>query len=212
MSILLTSSTDEQAPLPNVFDLMMSQVYKMRANVDILFNCQMGRGRTTTGMVVACLMRLILTADAQELSMSPINDVSDSIDNIDQDENERKRYMRGEYKLVLQLIRVLPHGKLSKMYADRAIDTCGHIQDIRGAIYDFKLRSESHEAGSKKLEGTLEAGLNYLIRYFFLVTFADYLLEYQDAQLKESFPSFSSWLADRREITNIIHKSNQDLS
>ncbi len=35
-------STDEQAPIPTVFDLLINQVAKTTANVDILFNCQMG--------------------------------------------------------------------------------------------------------------------------------------------------------------------------
>ena len=199
--------------MPAVFDLIMGQVAKMSATVDILFNCQMGRGRTTTGMVVACLMRLIRTTTLQSNPQSPMNEESDSNDSVDQEENERKRYMRGEYKIILQQLRVLPHGKLSKVYVDRAIDTCSHIQDIRGAIYDFKLRAESLEHGTKKHEATLEVGLNYLIRYFFLVTFADYLLESQHTVgVDGEFPSFTSWLTDRREITNIIRKSNQDLS
>jgi protein-tyrosine phosphatase len=49
--------TDEQAPLPGVFSQLLDRVREgLAQNADFVFNCQMGRGRTTTGMITACLI------------------------------------------------------------------------------------------------------------------------------------------------------------
>ena len=51
--------TDEQAPLPAALAQLLERVRVGLAScedADFVFNCQMGRGRTTTGMVTACLI------------------------------------------------------------------------------------------------------------------------------------------------------------
>jgi hypothetical protein len=291
--------TDEQAPIPAVFDLLIKRVSLLDEHTDVLFNCQMGRGRTTTGMVIACVMEmiqyglsqgdstkdLVLATPPLSGSLVAINpgaglgnnemslimeqveyglwdeDDEDSPAGSDKfeadhvratEESHRIRYLKGEYKIILQLLSVLPYGKQSKRLVDKAVDLCNHIQDIRGAIYDFKLRIEaidesaqssgwSSASKKKKYEALMEVGLNYLIRYFFLITFAAYLLEKragglefkrrsrsqssveippdnsvqvdtQAEQPDDPFPSFTAWLADRREILNICRRANQDFS
>ena len=42
----------------------------------------------------------------------------------------------GEYKLILQLVSVLSHGKIAKTLADRAIDLMQDVQNLRKAIYE----------------------------------------------------------------------------
>lgn len=42
---LMLCRTDEQAPIPTVFDELLNQVSKINGNVDIIFNCQMGQVR-----------------------------------------------------------------------------------------------------------------------------------------------------------------------
>jgi protein-tyrosine phosphatase len=49
--------TDEQAPLPAALSQLLERVTSTYETTgDFIFNCQMGRGRTTTGMVTACLI------------------------------------------------------------------------------------------------------------------------------------------------------------
>ena len=50
--------TDEQAPLPDALQQLLQRVQSgLKTDAgDFIFNCQMGRGRTTTGMVTACLI------------------------------------------------------------------------------------------------------------------------------------------------------------
>lgn len=210
------------------------------------------RGRTTTGMIIACLMGMVLHNDTVfDMTSSYIVDSSLPVlhanndndnefspntltDDAEAEEhNSRTRYLNGEYKIILQLIGVLTFGKLAKRLTDQAVDLCDHMQNLRKAIYDYKLRVEGAETtGTRKWLGLREVGLNYLIRYFYLIVFADYLLEEMSRETndeglsgedvfggaterlssQQKVLSFSQWLAERREITNIIKVANQDFS
>ena len=121
----------------------------------------------------------------------------------------RNRYLSGEWKVILQLIAVLQYGKLAKYVTDKAIDQCEHLQNLRVAIFDYKLRIDALEYGTKKHSGLLEIGCNYLVRYFYLITFADYLLEIYLVSSEKPL-SFTDWLKDRREIINIIRYQSLD--
>ncbi|CAO0789328.1 unnamed protein product [Mucor circinelloides] len=240
--------TDEQAPIPDVFDQLIHRMRDANQGVDVIFNCQMGRGRTTTGMIVASLLSMILSNDAigdmadsfmvDSSSTSTINPFSpnSNYENEDESYDERERYQNGEYRVILQLVSVLTYGKLAKRLTDQAINTCDHMQNLRKAIYDYKLRIEAMtDQGSKKWRAAREVALNYLVRYFYLVVFANYLLEemgttldndeddLDDASMDQQEKStafkearklttFKEWLKGRREIVNIISLQTLDLS
>ncbi|KAJ3027080.1 hypothetical protein HK097_006242, partial [Rhizophlyctis rosea] len=135
--------TDEQAPIPDVFDQLVERMTRVTGSTDVMFNCQMGRGRTTTGMVITCLMEMIVGNSAiLESAFLTDDDDDDDYHHFaagDTEESIRARYLDGEYKVILQLIAALAHGKLSKRLTDRAIDACHHMQNLRSAIYDYKL-------------------------------------------------------------------------
>ncbi|KAI7904707.1 inositol hexakisphosphate-domain-containing protein [Cokeromyces recurvatus] len=250
--------TDEQAPIPDVFDQLIHRMAEVNQGADVIFNCQMGRGRTTTGMVVASLVSMILSNDAiVNMTDSFIVDNSIALGttntniihpfnnnncNDDESHEERERYENGEYRVILQLVSVLTYGKLAKRLTDQAINMFDHMQNLRKAIYDYKLRIEAMtDQGSKKWRATREVALNYLVRYFYLIVFANYLLE----EMSNGFPSiiteddnqfdkneyhhqndtqninafeearklitFKEWLKGRREIVNIISLQTLDL-
>lgn len=141
--------------------------------------------------------------------------LTDSVDDI------RVRTKAGEWKVVLQLIAVLQYGKLAKKLTDRAIDICDHMQNLRVAVTDYKLRIDAVDIGSKKYNMLYDMGCNYLVRYFYLIAFADYLLEEMSSSSRKGLSSpaisstekrrlFSDWLKDRREILNIIRNQSMD--
>ena len=63
MTALRMPIVDEKAPRECDFDAMLSELKGTDANTACVFNCQMGKGRTTTGMIVACLIRDVLGAN-----------------------------------------------------------------------------------------------------------------------------------------------------
>jgi hypothetical protein len=118
--------------------------------------------------------------------------------------------LNGEFRIILQLIAVLQFGKQAKHLTDLAIDACAHVQNLRSVIYDYKLRVDACEVGSRKHTSILGVAINYLVRYFYLIVFADYLLENRggvgERRNRETRPvvKFSAWLEERREIKNIV--------
>lgn len=169
------------------------------------------RGRTTTGMIISSLVYLIRNEVAVDSKMSPA-DIGD-------EDYYNKHYLAGEYKLILHLVSVLDHGKESKRFADFAIDMCSAIQNLREAIFNFKIRCESSKTDGvdeeKRLVETRSIGLNYLVRYFYLIVFAEFLLQRTKAGLEAEAgdAEFSVWLIERREIVNLLsNPSNIDFS
>jgi hypothetical protein len=119
----------------------------------LVFNCQMGRGRTTTAMIIAALVRCRLHAAPQQHSAPSAAAASGSEDD--------KLMLEGDYAVVRSLVRVVEGGKEAKAAADKArarvsrgacvaaeaslivlqrqiIDSCAHMQNLREAILSYR--------------------------------------------------------------------------
>lgn len=197
-------------------------------------------------MVTACLVAMVLTNDYILMdrhgsitidSPNATRTIStyNSAFSTDNEESVEERYHNGEFKIILQLVSVLTYGKLAKRLTDKAINMCDHMQNLRKAIYDYKLRLDAIEdPKSKEYKKIKEVAMNYLIRYFYLIVFANYLLEHlalSKTDTKEGFDkwvdpdeeeaiyddemdratTFKVWLQGRREITNILRLQKVDL-
>ena len=150
--------TDEQAPLPDALSQLLTRIHTgLSIAGDFIFNCQMGRGRTTTGMVTACLISTTLTWDGNTFEFDGEED-EEGYDPMD-GPSEEDAYLQGgfcdlvdfcvifflsltlcvvgEYKTILQLVGVLSHGKVAKRLTDRAIDLMQDVQNLRKAIYEY---------------------------------------------------------------------------
>ena len=187
--------TDEQSPIPKVFDEIAVIVSNSE---DIIFNCQMGRGRTTTGMIITTIMTLISTN-------KPINGITNGNGEV---EDEAKRYLAGEYRIIVLLTQLLPRGKASKQIADEAIDLCSQLQNLRESIYAYKqkLQNPSVSLGLDEEERRYVElqGKNYLLRYFYLICFSEYFLGNNGKG--DQVRGFEEWLNERREIGNLVKK------
>ncbi len=98
--------TDEQAPLPGALSQLLERVTSTYEGAgDFIFNCQMGRGRTTTGMVSACLIAtaMSLKRDERTSEIEPDSIVGD-YDTID-GPSEEEAYLQGNV-LSNQTVRV----------------------------------------------------------------------------------------------------------
>lgn len=198
--------TDEQAPLPNALDQMLERI---RSGLDeqagdFIFNCQMGRGRTTTGMVAACLVSTVNSWEgAENTPEEPMDAIYDTMDG----PSEEEAYQQGEYKTILQLLAVLSNGKLAKKITDKAVDTMQDVQNLRKAIYDYKLKASACQKGSSKEAHLLSVAVNYLYRYGTLIVFANYLIETRETGTSAKF---QEWLDKHTEITKILKRRSVD--
>ncbi|KIK55186.1 hypothetical protein GYMLUDRAFT_48165 [Collybiopsis luxurians FD-317 M1] len=209
--------TDEQAPLPGA---LMQLLDRIRTNMsdagDFIFNCQMGRGRTTTGMVSACLVSTTLEwnlengegNDLMALAQDDFEENQDGFFNSMDGPSEEEAYRQGEYKTILQLVGVLSNGKVAKRLTDSAIDLMQDVQNLRKAIYDYKLKVEACEVGTKKEKHLRSVAVNYLYRYGTLIVFANYLIEMRQRQEPET--TFTKWLEEHREIQKILGRRSLD--
>ena len=116
--------TDEQAPQEEDFNVLVRRMIGTSLSQHLIFNCQMGRGRTTTGMIVAVMWRSLLQ-NSIKIS-APIVPMPTSFDEVD--------LLRGEYQVMMRLVRVLDEGPGIKAHLDNCIDLCGKMQNIREAI------------------------------------------------------------------------------
>ncbi|CAD6973573.1 unnamed protein product, partial [Tilletia controversa] len=191
--------TDEQAPIPDVFSHLEHRVQlALDTGAACVFNCQMGRGRTTTGMTISSLVSTvtwygsailhnasILDDDATAAGLTISSSAAALTDDTNNNNNVRDMimdredqvYLAGEYRVILQLVGVLSRGKSAKKLADKAIDRMEAVQNLRKAIYDSKLRMDSADVGTKKHKHLSIVYANYLQRYGYIITFANYLLE-----------------------------------
>ncbi|KAI0072968.1 hypothetical protein K474DRAFT_1723915 [Panus rudis PR-1116 ss-1] len=201
--------TDEQAPLPAALAQLLERVRSgLDKAGDFVFNCQMGRGRTTTGMVTACLIATVTYWDKLQISDTPPQEAAEEqYDSMD-GPSEEEAYLQGEYKTILHLVGVLSHGKVAKRLTDRAIDLMQDVQNLRKAIYDYKLKIDACEKGSSKQKKLFNIGINYLYRYGTLIVFANYLLEMRENA--DAHVSFPAWLQERREITQLLSRRSLD--
>ncbi|KAG1795306.1 inositol hexakisphosphate-domain-containing protein [Suillus plorans] len=202
--------TDEQAPLPDALSQLLERVRSGYPEADdFIFNCQMGRGRTTTGMVTACLISTTINWQGEENYIDEQEDPDcveyDSIDG----PSEEQAYRQGEYKTILQLVGVLSHGKIAKRLTDRAIDLMQDVQNLRKSIYDYKVKVEALEKGSAKQRKLMDVAVNYLYRYGTLIVFANYLIELREMQGRET-RGFSDWLREHREIAKLLGRRSLD--
>jgi len=202
--------TDEQAPLPDALGQLLNRVRSGLSKAgDFVFNCQMGRGRTTTGMITACLISSTTNWESLKNELPAEDDMAlgmyDSMDG----PSEEEVYLSGEYKTILQLVGVLSHGKIAKRLTDHAIDLMQDVQNLRRAIYDYKLKVDACEKGSIKERKLRNITVNYLYRYGTLIVFANYLIEMRERR-DDPEVTFPEWLLEHREITKLLERRSLD--
>lgn len=108
--------TDEKAPKVQDFDeLAANCAAAAEEGTALLFNCQMGRGRTTTAMVVASLVHLRL--NPRTLPLPPLTRPPQPGAGAHPGDDA---LLRGEYGVVRSLLRVLDAGNAAKEQVDEA--------------------------------------------------------------------------------------------
>ncbi|XP_057966263.1 uncharacterized protein LOC131156522 isoform X2 [Malania oleifera] len=188
--------------------LEVHRISQVNINTEIIFNCQMGRGRTTTGMVIATLVYLNRTGASGIRRNNPIGKVFDmSSDATNNLPNSEEAIRRGEYAVVRSLVRVLEGGVEGKRQVDEVIDKCASMQNLREAIATYR-NSILRQPDEMKREALLSFFVEYLERYYFLICFAVYIHTERAALHPSSSGhcSFADWMRARPELYSIIRR------
>ncbi|KAH9593330.1 hypothetical protein LSM04_000660 [Trypanosoma melophagium] len=205
VALLRLPVTDEQSPGVEDFDALVTALLPSitthmdrRETLSFVFNCQMGRGRTTTGMVICCLLiGLVMPEYYDELDnmFNPLYKAEDS------------SLSRGEYGCIVQLKRVLTDGRNAKHRVDLVIEACSQMQNLRTAIEAFAQQVNSPDVTEAQRGRAHHHGVHYLRRYFNLITFAAYLEEDYIPMKRQMRGTYAAWLAQRPELTTLCESA-----
>ncbi|KAG5855748.1 hypothetical protein ANANG_G00052440 [Anguilla anguilla] len=186
----------EEEDFDRLMDAMKSALAE-DSHTAFVFNCLNGKSRTTTAMVTATLTLWHFNG-FPEFGDDEIVSVPDA------------KYTKGEFEVVMQLVRLLPDGHRMKREVDVALDTVSetmtpmhyHLREIIISTY----RQIKPGKAEQETQQLLLKSLQYLERYVYLILFNTYLhLEKKDAWQRP----FSAWMyqvAARAGVYDILNQ------
>lgn len=221
--------TDEKAPKGDDFESLIGRCWVPPEGAALVFNCQMGRGRTTTGMTIGSLLHLKrvqttlappplspaeglpdwwwATPTASELGSGASLGGSSSMAAAAAlvASNEEIELKGGMFSVIRSLLRVLEKGREAKAALDLVLDACSAMQNLREAIssYRNKLFAEPNDMRRQSL---LQVCLEYLERYYVLVAFAAYLDDGAFSPGTTFHIPFANWCSRRPELSGILQR------
>lgn len=203
---------DEKAPCESAFDDMVAELRDISPDTACVFNCQMGKGRTTTGMIVATLMKDLVYGQAKD-KVFPVLAV-DRNEIPDDEEALEEEHRFGNYQIMEQIYRYIPEAKEGKAHLDHVIDICGTpkeggtgLQNLRECI-QWTEEKFNFEPKIKK-PFWKQMSRNFIERYCYLIVFTTYLKE----RAPRNFDiSFVLWLDIRAEIREIISNGSKNFN
>jgi protein-tyrosine phosphatase len=167
-----------------------------------VFNCQMGKRRTTTAMVIG---RLI----CQRHNMK----VDELLATGPAPEEELENAASGNFAVIREVQTRLKNGRAAKRWVDAAIDECAAICNIRTVINEYHDLSNA-DAKPAKRSYYLHHAMSFLERYFYLVVFGAYMIETHhnhggeepapDGDDEHAHPSFSKWLQQHPNLFRLL--------
>ncbi|XP_063723580.1 paladin-like [Symsagittifera roscoffensis] len=200
---------DERVPNLEDFDRLVNYLKgELSVTTGMHFNCQMGKGRTTTGMVLACLITAKVLQQSIGQDQSGANgDSSVATAGGGVGVNKPGTLENGEFQIILDLCAALSSGKTMKAEMDFIIDACDHMQNLRKCIWETKVNHDKElakadkEAGARRAAFWAKLGVNFIERYFYLILFNVYCTE----QVSQDFKvKFADWCEQRQDLVKIL--------
>lgn len=142
ISLFRVPISDEQAPLASSIDELLKISFR-NYHDQFVFNCQIGRGRTTTGMVI-CSMALSFKRGEWHRLMSRIAKSENEMEKskaLVASETAQDRLLRGFYPSVMKIVSISENGARAKQKLDYIIDLSSDMQNIREVIYQYHVES-----------------------------------------------------------------------
>lgn len=183
----------------------------------------MGIGRTTTGTVIACLLKLRIDygrpvkilidgTSCKELGYTmPSDDENEDrfsasnyvLAKSRSGKDSSREFGINDILLLWKITRLFDKGVECREALDAIIDRCSALQNIRQAVLQYKKLFNQQQVEPRERRVALNRGAEYLERYFRLIAFAAYLgSEAFDGFCGqgESRMTFKSWLHQRPEV------------
>jgi hypothetical protein len=179
--------TDEHSLQEKDYDDLQATLMTVPNGAAIVLNCQMGRGRTTTGMVIATMLWRLLAHNEV---------VTDS----DPPPTLRKHSGGMQFHAVMDLVQFISSGNVSGRECVATVDTCvemcAHMQNIREGVAVRREIAAKYAAKGQSVKEAKELGVahHYLERYIFLVLYQAFLRDHH--RLGRGTQRFTEWMSD----------------
>lgn len=184
---------------------------------------QMGRGRTTTGTVIACLLKLRIdygrpikvlldsmiqededggTSSGEETG-GTVAALTSSMEKPKTEKEQGRIFGINDILLLWKITRLFDNGVECREALDAIIDRCSALQNIRQAVLQYRKMFNQQHVEPRERRVALNRGAEYLERYFRLIAFAAYLgSEAFDGFCGqgESRMTFKDWLHQQPEV------------
>merc|ERR1712038_1862042 len=212
---------EDRAPGEECFDIMVEMLKKEPASTPCIFSDQMGRGRTTLGMIIACLIKEIqITTELrkmEEIELVSKQTVDDLIFQkfeceLPRWQDDDDPFIKGEFDVIKELLEKHPKFAEGKKKIDRVIDICGPIpkgtglQNLRWCIIETKWKYDV--ATEDKQVAWKHLILSFMERYFYLICFATYALEHGPGGYEKSFQAY---MDEHKELRTMIEEDKDNL-
>merc|ERR1711915_56936 len=221
MTVVRVPVLEERAKPEECFDTIVKLlVDENPAKTQCIFSSQLGKGRTTFGMVAACIVKAVqMSSKLNKMVETGIGSrewadgiIHKTFEELTASEDLKDAYLMGEFDVIKELLEKVPETKTGKVLADKMIDICGvppegtGIQNLRKCIirtkYKYDAATEDRQIVWKKMI------INFIERYFYLICFATYAKE----QGPTMFPkSFVAWMDEHKDLREMIANGKDKL-
>merc|ERR1719412_824106 len=212
---------EERAPDESCFDILVESLKNEPASTQCVFSCQMGRGRTTLGMVVSCLIKEIqITSELKKMAEIDLvsKDVIETLIKqkfeapLPKNQDDDDPFIKGEFDVIKELLEKVPEAVEGKRKVDRIIDICGPtpkgtgLQNLRECIIETKWKYDV--APEEKQVVWKRMILNFMERYFYMICFATYAQEHGPSGFAKTFVQ---WMDENKDLRTMIEEGKDKL-
>jgi len=221
MSVIRVPFMEETALPESCFDVIVSTLKEENpAKTQCIFSSQLGKGRTTSGMVAACVVKAVqMAAKLKKMVDTGIGSkewadgiIHKTFEELAQSDDLKDPSLMGEFEVIKDLLAKVPACKDGKVLADKMIDLCGTppegtgIENLRKCIirtkYKYDAATEDRQVVWKKMI------INFIERYFYMICFATYARE----QVGEGFSkTFVQWMDAQSGLREMIENGKDKL-
>merc|ERR1712215_415474 len=149
---------EEKALPEECFDIIVKALVEENpAKTQCIFSSQLGKGRTTFGMVIAATVKAIqMSTKLNKMVETGIGSrewadgiIHKTFEELTASEDLKDAYLMGEFDVIKELLEKVPETKTGKVLADKMIDICGvppegtGMQNLRKIIIQMKYKYDA---------------------------------------------------------------------
>jgi len=219
MTVVRVPIEEERALPEECFDVIVKAlVGTIPSKTQCVFSSQLGKGRTTTGMVIACIVKAVqMITDLQSLVEKGVakQDWANGIifktfEELADSEDLKDPMLMGEFLVIKELLEKYPEFKTGKILADKMIDICGvppegtGIQNIRKCAIETKYKYDAATEDRQYIWKNMI--INFIERYFYMICFGTYARDHAASGFQKTF---AQWMDEHSSLREMI-KNGKD--